>query len=68
MPYVLIKQVTDDYFNYWNKIIPKIRMRKRAYNVSVIICIELLNTLTYFLVLLINLCIFGLETMSVQNM
>jgi uncharacterized protein YggT (Ycf19 family) len=68
MPYALIKQVTDGYFNYWNKIIPKIRMRKRAYNVSVIICIELLNTLTYFLVLLINLCIFGLETISVQNM
>jgi uncharacterized protein YggT (Ycf19 family) len=53
-PFSFFKLMTDPYFKVWAKILPSIKFEKRSVDISAIIALESLNTITFLLVVLTN--------------
>ena len=61
-PFSFFKLMTDPYFRLWEKILPSIKFEKRSVDISSIIALESLNTITFLLILLSNQLLIILET------
>ena len=61
-PFSFFKLMTDPYFKLWGKLLPSIKFEKRSVDISSIIALESLNTVTFLLVLLTNQLLIILET------
>lgn len=61
-PFSFFKLMTDPYFRLWGKILPSIKFEKRSVDISSIIALESLNTITFLLILLSNQLLIVLET------
>jgi uncharacterized protein YggT (Ycf19 family) len=61
-PFSFFKLMTDPYFRLWEKILPSIKFEKRSVDISSIIALESLNTITFLLILLSNQLLIVLET------
>jgi hypothetical protein len=60
-PFSFFKIMTDPYFKFWAKILPGIKLEKRSLDISVLIAIEALDTFVYFIIILANEILKGLE-------
>lgn len=53
-PYSFLQVLTSWYFEFWSVILPTIRLQKTSINVSVMISLEALNALSYFMMRFVN--------------
>jgi uncharacterized protein YggT (Ycf19 family) len=70
-PFSIIYQLTRPYFSFWSKILPNLRLETSALEISGIVGVEVLNSLGYFCVRILQILILTLEDtekfLAIQN-
>jgi hypothetical protein len=60
-PFSIFNVLTGPYFKLWSRILPTVKMEKSSLEISGIIALEALNSITFFLVRLTNLLVVVLD-------
>ncbi len=63
-PFSVFQVLTGPYFSFWSKILPSIKLDKSSVEISGIVALEVLNSLTYFCIKITNMLIVILEEME----
>ena len=63
-PFSMFQNLTTPYFRLWNRIFPSIRLENFSFDISGIIALEALNSLTYFCTRMTNFLIIMLEKLE----
>jgi uncharacterized protein YggT (Ycf19 family) len=70
-PFSIIYSLTEPYFNFWSKIFPNLRLQNSSLEISGIIGLEVLNSLIYFCIRIIQVLLLTLEDteklLTIQN-
>lgn len=60
-PFSIFHLLTGPYFSFWSKILPSIKIERSSIEISAIVALEVLNSLTYFSVQFCNFLVFVLR-------
>lgn len=66
-PFSVFQVLTQPYFNLWSRILPSIKLEKSSFEISGIIALEALNTVTYFCIRVITALVEFLEASEVSQ-
>lgn len=60
-PFYMFNILTQDYFQFWRRVLPTIKFEKSSMEISAIIGLEALNAVIYFCVRCVNILVLFLE-------
>jgi uncharacterized protein YggT (Ycf19 family) len=67
-PFSVFQVLTGPYFSFWSKVLPSIKLDKSSVEISGIVALEVLNSLTYFCIKITNMLIVILEEMEKEQL